>query len=74
MGEVGLNQEKIIEMLTARGIANGQPQSAKKLREAIADVITENNKEIELKISEIVTRELSNEIKRYITGRSGRYN
>jgi hypothetical protein len=65
MGEIGLPQDKIIAMLTERGIDSGQPQSAKKLRDAIADIVIENNKEIEKKISEIVAREFSNELKRY---------
>jgi len=74
MGEIGLKQERVIEMLTERGVDVGQPNSAKKLREAIADVIAENNIEIEKKISEVVSRELSNEIKRYTSNRSGRFN
>lgn len=74
MGEIGLKHERIIELLTEKGLDAGQPNSAKKLREAIADVIAENNLEIEKKISEIVSRELSNEIKRYVTNRGGRFN
>lgn len=65
MGEIGLTQERIIEMLTERGISSGQQQSAKKLREAIANIVIENNKEIEKKIPEIVTKEIYNELKKY---------
>jgi hypothetical protein len=69
MGEIGLSQEKIIQMLTERGINSGELQSASKLREAIANVITENNLEIEKKIHEISLRELASELKRYTAKR-----
>ena len=67
MGDIGLSQERIIGMLTERGINSGQEQSAKKLREAIAEVIIENNREMEKKIAEMVSKEFSTEIRKYIS-------
>lgn len=64
MSVFGLTQEKVVEILTAKGIRAGERSSAAKLREAIAEVIAENNREIEKRIPEIAVREIINELRR----------
>lgn len=64
MDHFGLSKEKIVDMLSQRGVNEGKQFSASKLREAIAEIIYENNKELEARIPDVAIKQFINEMKK----------
>jgi uncharacterized protein YoaH (UPF0181 family) len=54
MNNLGLSKDEIIQKLEDKGIISGEAISANNLRDAIATVISENNKAIEEKLKKIL--------------------
>ena len=60
---VGLSKADVEKILTNHGIVDGEIASAKELRDAIADVITENNRQLMSQIPKLIGEYLQKEMK-----------